>query len=80
MIPTGPYIVPEEYETYTYSSPQLTSIKINWGWYTQWDENNPVNDGWYSLTGGWTVIKGDNITFDYNYQKYMTYGFGLADN
>ena len=80
VIPTGPYIVPEEYETYTYSSPQLTSIKINWGWYTQWDENNPVNDGWYSLTGGWTVINGDNITFDYNYQKYMTYGFGLADN
>lgn len=52
---------------YTYSdSPQvITSIKINWGWWTQW-QDQPVNDGWYSLTANWTVTAhGD--TYSYNY-------------
>lgn len=73
--PTGPYMMPKEYTTYTYSSPQLTSIKINWGWSSQWG-SNPINDGWYSLTAGWTVTNGG--TYDYNYYVNMTYGFEAA--
>lgn len=75
-IPSGPYMMPKEYNTYTYSSPQLTSIKINWGWSSQW-YNTPVNDGWYSLTGGWTVTNGG--TYNYNHNRNMTYGFAVAE-
>lgn len=73
-----PWLVPEDYDTYHYSDPILTSIKINWGWASQWQENNPVNDGWYALTSGWTVIDG-NSTYDYNHYVNMIYGFALAD-
>lgn len=76
--PSGPVQMPQEYNTYTYSSPQLTSIKINWGWASQWRETNPVNDGWYALTGGWFVQDG-NEYYDYNYNRYMTYGFTAAE-
>ncbi len=76
--PSGIFAMPREYYTYTYSSPQLTSIKINWGWRSQW-ASQPVNDGWYSLTGGWTVNLNDE-EFDYNYYRMMTYGFAALDN
>ncbi len=75
--PGGMYVMPDDYETYTYSSPELTSIKINWGWWTQWDDENPVNDGWYTLTGSWTVTNGDE--FDYNHNRKMIYGFAVAE-
>ena len=69
--PTGPYEMPREYTTYTYSSPQLTSIKINWGWSSQWTSG--TNDGWYALTSGWTVTNGG--TYDYDHNLSMIYGF-----
>lgn len=58
---------------YTYSdSPQvITSIKINWGWSSQW-QSPPVNDGWYSLTANWSVITSDG-EFNYNYNVKMIY-------
>lgn len=74
---TKPVLMPEDYDTYEYSSPTLTSIKINWGWKSQWRQNDPVNDGWYSLTAGWTVTNGG--TYDYNHYVKMIYGFALAD-
>lgn len=76
-IPTGPYMIPDEYMTYTYSSPQLVEVKINWGWWTQWDTNAPVNDGWYTLTGNWVVSNGGESS-DYNYHRKMIYGFDVA--
>lgn len=77
VIPPGPYIMPTSYTTYTYSQPEVTSIKINWGWWTQWS-SAPINDGWYSLTGGWTVTNGNN-TYNYNNNIYMTYGFSANE-
>lgn len=70
---TGPYVRPEDYDTYTYSSPQLTSIKINWGWSSQWTDD--INNGWYSLTSGWAVTNGG--TYTYNHNLSMIHGFSL---
>ena len=72
--PSKPYPMPEEYVTYTYSSPEVVSIKINWGWSSQWRKG--LNDGWYSLTAGWTVTNGG--TYDYNHNLQMIYGFSVA--
>lgn len=76
-IPTGIYTLPDEYMTYTYSSPVITEIKINWGWWTQWKESDPVNDGWYTLTGNWYVHKGDDY-YSYNHNLKMIHGFSVA--
>ncbi len=59
---------------YTYSSSDLTDIKINWGWSTQWTGNK--NDDWYTLTGDWSVEDGN--TYSYNNRK-MVYGFSVAN-
>lgn len=68
----------ESYYTYTYTTPEITSIKINWGWHSQWeDPDNPVNDGWYSLTGSWYVMR--NQLYDYNYYRQMIYGFSVSE-
>ncbi len=67
--------MPEEYETYEYSTPRFANIKINWGWSSQWTRG--VNDGWYALTSGWTVTNGE--TYDYNHYVKMIYGFALAN-
>ena len=74
-VPGPPFPCPPEYCTYSYGPPVLSSIKINWGWSTQW-QTPPVNDGWYSLTGGWTVI--NNGTYDYNHNRFMIYGFSAS--
>lgn len=75
-VPPAGYIMPEDQVSVTYSTPDITSIKINWGWASQWG-SNPLNDGWYALTGGWTVNHG--TIYDYNYNLYMTYGFSVAN-
>ena len=67
-------IIPIPYISYSYSTPQITAIKINWGWSTQWNEYTPFNDGWYTLTGGWTVDDGNDI-YDYNHNRTIIYGF-----
>ena len=37
------------------------------------------NDGWFALTGGWTVIlNNNNVTYEYN--RKMMYDFYLANN
>lgn len=72
--PSTPVLEYPEYITCNYSSPIVTEIKINWGWKSQWHENNPVNDGWYALTGGWVVDWG---SYDYNYYLNMTYDFSF---
>lgn len=67
-------VIPDDYYTYSYSYPSLSSIKINWGWASQWG-SDPQNDGWYSLIAGWTVFD----SYDYNYNVYMTYGFSIDE-
>jgi len=64
-------VMPVPYLSYSYSTTRVTAIKINWGWDTQWAVPNPVNDGWYTLTGGWTVTNGE--TYDYNHNRTMIY-------
>lgn len=73
--PGGLYVMPEDYTTYTYSEPEITAIRINWGWRSQWYQQTPVNDGWYSLTGNWVV--NNNGTYDYNHHRKMIYGFSV---
>ena len=68
-------IISRDYPTHSYSSPEITAIKINWGWWNQWT-NPPVNDGWYTLTGSWTVHNGG--TYDYNHYRKMIHGFSIA--
>lgn len=72
-IPSGIYALPDEYMTYSYASPQVAEIKINWGWRNQW-QNDPVNDGWYALTSGWYVdVNGEHFNYDRNIK--IIYGF-----
>ncbi len=67
---------PEQYEpyyTYNYSEPEITAVRINWGWDSQWVSG--ANDGWYSLTDDWLVSGGVN----YIYNRTMIYGFEVTD-
>ena len=79
---TGQYndtLHPDYFEIYT-GSPQISRIKMNWGWWTQWiagyDVNGVFHDhedaGWYSLISGWTT---HNNTYDSLVN--MTYNFQL---
>lgn len=70
--PSNPHPIEfDPYYTFSYSDPEITAIKINWGWASQWHTNNPVNDGWYSLTADWTVTNG--TTYSYNHNVNMIY-------
>lgn len=67
-----------DYATHSYSNPEITAIKMNWGWKNQWDSTNPCNDGWFTLTGGWIVTLNNNPeAFQYN--KAMVYGFSVMN-
>lgn len=46
-----------------------TSIKINWGWESQWCYPF-YNEGWYSLTADWVIDDG-GAGFNYNYNVKM---------
>lgn len=74
---TIPYPIEDPYTTYTYSAPFISDIKINWGWSSQWGANR-VNDGWYSLTAGWTVENGG--TYDYNHNIKIIHDFTIINN
>jgi hypothetical protein len=67
--PLTPLPVIDDKIEYTYSSPLITMIGMNWGWgYNSTSE-------WYSLTGDW--IKG---THNWNIDRRMIYGFQVANN
>ena len=68
----------ESYYTYSYSTPEITAIKINWGWWTQWAGDQILNDGWYTLTADWEVEK-DGETYTYNHNVKMLYDFSIAN-
>lgn len=73
---TIPYPIEDPYTTYSYSSPYISEISINWGWRSQWTSG--INDGWYSLTAGWTVVNGNE--HDYNHYIKMIYNFQHRTN
>ena len=41
-------------------------------------EKEGLNDGWYTLTGGWHTVLSDGTGSNYNYYRSMTYGFSIA--
>lgn len=68
-----------DYYTYSYTDPEITAIKINWGWASQWG-NSHLNDGWYTLTDDWCIYDSNNTVIgSYNYNRSMIYGFSLND-
>ena len=71
---TDPFHQYDNIVTITYSSPEITSILINWGWWDQW--TNGINDGFYSLTGSWHVIGDDGDEY-YDYSRYLIYNFSV---
>ncbi|MBO7618161.1 MAG: C10 family peptidase [Bacteroidales bacterium] len=69
------------YDVITYSSPEITSVKMNWGFWTQWyidgDHNTEyLNDGWYTLTGDWYVTNNSN-QYNYHYYRKILYNFSV---
>lgn len=65
------------YYTYSSTTPVITSIKINWGWWSQWPPYNR-NDGWYTLTGDWYTENASGQGTSYNYYRKMIYGFAAS--
>lgn len=76
-----------DYYTYSYTSPDITAIKINWGWWTQWVTTTPpnslvqypLNDGWYSITDDWVTVHSDGTSESWNYNRQMIYGFSVQE-
>lgn len=65
------------YDVITYSSPEITSVKMNWGWRSQWYPNYR-NDGWYTLTGDWIVeLNGNQV--NYHYYRRMINNFSVIE-
>lgn len=54
--------------TYTYSSPYITMIGMNWGWGIWYN----VDSEWFTLTGDW-IKDGDN----WNIDRHMIYNFSV---
>jgi len=57
-----------EHVEYTYGTPFVANITMNWGWSSQWTSN--ANNGWYSLTGSWTTNNGT-----YDTDRHIFYNF-----
>ena len=69
-----------DYYTHSYTNPDITKIKMNWGWWSQWDHPYDVNDGWFALTGGWTVNEGESNEHTYQYYRYIYHNFSVSNN
>lgn len=69
------------YDVITYSNPEITGIKMNWGYWYQWyidgvNNTDYLNDGWYTLTGDWIVDKCISQS-NYQYYRKMLYNFTI---
>jgi hypothetical protein len=73
--PKGSPLNHDPYYTYTYSTPEITSIKINWGWKSQWTLG--ANEGWYGLTANWAVTT--DHSFNYNHNVEIIYDMAIAN-
>lgn len=62
--------VPEKIE-YTYSSPTISMIGMNWGWGSYFNDE----DEWFSLTGDWYTPP-----YNWNINRHMIHGFKVIDN
>ena len=68
----------EDVITYSYSSPVLSYIKMNWGWGDQY-ETTPNLDQWFAITGAWVVTVNGNEIRDYKYKREMIYNFHVLE-
>lgn len=69
--PSGNPIPNSEFLTYLYiGDPYLAYVKMNWGWWTQWESG--LDDGWYALTSSWITSE-----HTYDYGRHMFYDFEL---
>lgn len=66
-------MVPEKIE-YTYSSPSITMIGINWGWGSYYN----ISSEWFSLTGDW--ISSIETSYNWNINRHMIYNFQVINN
>lgn len=76
-IPSGkPIPMVPNMETYTYSSPTISMIGMNWGWGS--DYNDPSE--WFSLTGDWVSSKPSMSSYNWNVDRHMICGFQVINN
>ena len=66
-----------EYYSYSYSPTQVVAVKMNWGLGSQWG-NEPLNDGWYTLTGSWVINNEGEKAYDY--YRHMIHNFSPITN
>ena len=66
-------MVPEKIE-YTYSSPNITMIGMNWGWGSYYN----ISSEWFSLTGDW--ISSIETSYNWNINRHMIYNFQIINN
>lgn len=59
--------MPEKTE-YTYSTPTISMIAMNWGW------ERYTGQQWFALTGDWLTETNDG-TYNWNIKREMIYNF-----
>lgn len=72
--PNTPMPAIPEYVEYTYSSPVISKIRMNWGW------GGDFNNVWFSLTGDWFAGSEGNVSYNWNVSRHMIYGFSEIIN
>lgn len=60
---------------YTYSTPPIREIGMNWGWGS--DHYNP--NEWFALTGNW-ITRVNNIYRNWNISRRMIHNFQVINN
>lgn len=68
-------MVPDKIE-YSYSSPVINMIGINWGWGYSYNKS----DEWFSLTGDWISSSSDMSGYNWNIDRKMIYGFQIIND
>lgn len=69
--PTVPVII-----EYTYSSPTIDMIGINWGWGSYYN----VPSEWFTLTGDWISSRPSMSSYNWNIDRRMIYNFQVINN
>lgn len=63
-------------ETYTYTSPSISMIGMNWGWGSMYNDESE----WFSLTGDWIKSPSSTSTNNWNINRNMIYNFQVINN
>ena len=71
--PNTPMPAIPEYIEYIYSS-CYDMIGMNWGWEAD------LNNNWFSLTGDWIAGSAGNVSYNWNVDRHMIYGFSVTSN